>query len=158
MRRVIFGNFFDNVEPYENQTVNRKYAPAYIHFSTHARMNSTFCVEDIVFALHIEEENDYHFHLTSSAVLTDHAGRNMLCWGWAETKTHITFIHSEENNLPAKLTVFERPTLEKETISSNIGQRNKIKKFYRIPTNYNSDGFILGNFCPVCIKFHLQNN
>ena len=159
MRCAIFGDKFENLKSYENQTVNKKYAPAYIHFSTHTRTNSVFRIEDVIFVSHIEEETDTYFHLTSGGVLTHHNGGSYKCWGWSETDDKITFIYSHgENNTPAKLTVFDRPKFVSEKIVSR-NNKNITQRSYKTDTEtYNSDGFQLSNYCPVCIKFHFEKN
>ena len=83
MRRTIFGHKLEYVRGYENQTVSRKYCPGYIHFSSNKRANSIFCMRDIVFCSHIEEqkETNLYFHLTSISILTNGTGQQFNCWG-----------------------------------------------------------------------------
>lgn len=157
MRRIIFGDLLEKVNSsYENQSVSNKCSPGFIHFSSFSRANSVFCIEDVDFCSHYVEESNVHFHLTSSAVLTNTSGQygqQVKCWGWEESSQHITFIYCDENaDLPAKRTMFERPILEKVTVTGQT--RNRIERVYS-DCPLNNDGFTLTNYTPVCLKVNI---
>ena len=162
MRRTILGHKLEYVKDYENQTVSRKYCPGYIHFSSYKRANSIFCIGDILFCSHVEEqkESDLYFHLTSIGVLTNGTGQQFNCWGWDETDTNVTFIYNDEssNDVPAKFTAFSRPKLVSTTRCTQVGQKKKfeISRNYSTETSFNHDGLKLTEYCPICFKIHLE--
>ena len=165
MRQTIFGNLLNKVKDYENQSVNRKCTPGFIHFSSFTRANSIFCIEDISFCTHFEEEANVHFHLTSVGNLTNTRGprgQQFKCWGWEETDTFVSFVYCNElgANLPAKFTKFERPKLEKIVQGGEAAPLTRARQLARVYNNstINSDGLILTEYTPVCLKVNVQRS
>ena len=118
-----------------------------MHFLSVDRLNTIFCIKDLTFFDHVDEERDLIFHLTSSGYLQTSTGGNYKCWGWSETQSTVIFVYTDAPNAEsatelAKFTTVTRPnfvTDHVEIITDNRRVKNKTIRHYVLDVKYNED-------------------